>query len=305
MLSDKPDHRLFLEVQEQLGLPSPALVEKDWHVVRALSAIHNVGTDCLSLVFGGGTSLGRAYNLLERMSEDIDLRIAGELSNGGLKRLRHQVSERLEAAGFDVEGHVKVQHKGTYVRYDLPYDTNHPGQGVLRPEIKIELAAFPMLRAPEIRPVCSFVAEATGARPEIDGLACVSVGETAADKFVALTRRGGEILSRLKPFDPTLVRHIYDQSRARPACDLGDTADLAREIMTRDAAERAEDYVAYAADPLAETLRTVEAMASDKTFIDSYGRLMMEMVYGERPGFEEAFGAVREITNRLTADSGG
>lgn len=302
-MSGRPDHQTFLEVQAELGLPSTTLVEKDWHVVRALAAIHDVTTDGLSLVFGGGTSLGRAYGLLERMSEDIDLRIAGALSNGGLRRLRHLVSERLEAAGFVTDGHVKVLHKGEYIRYDLPYDTKHPGTGVLRPEIKIELAAFPMLRAPVTRSVCSFVAEATHADPEIEGLACVSVGETAADKFVALTRRGGEILSGLKPFDPTLVRHIYDQSRTRPACDLADTASLAREIMIRDAAERAEGYAAYAADPLGETLRIVGLMATDKDFIDSYDRLMAEMVYGERPGFEEAFGAIQEMANGLTIEA--
>jgi hypothetical protein len=37
-LSDKPILEELLEVQEHF-LPGPALVEKDWHVVRALAAI--------------------------------------------------------------------------------------------------------------------------------------------------------------------------------------------------------------------------------------------------------------------------
>jgi hypothetical protein len=38
-LNDKPTLRDLLEVQQVFGLPSPALVEKDWYVVRALAAI--------------------------------------------------------------------------------------------------------------------------------------------------------------------------------------------------------------------------------------------------------------------------
>ena len=59
----KPDQRTLLEVQEYFGLPSPALVEKDWFVVRALAAIHDLKVDGLTLAFGGGTALGRAYRL--------------------------------------------------------------------------------------------------------------------------------------------------------------------------------------------------------------------------------------------------
>jgi len=38
-LSDRPTLEELLEVQEHFGLPGPALVEKDWYVVKALVAI--------------------------------------------------------------------------------------------------------------------------------------------------------------------------------------------------------------------------------------------------------------------------
>ena len=52
--------RDLLEVQAYFGLPSPALVEKDFHVVKALAAIAAVNTAPLGLVFGGGTALARS-----------------------------------------------------------------------------------------------------------------------------------------------------------------------------------------------------------------------------------------------------
>ena len=58
----------LLEVQAYFGLPSPALVEKDYHVVRALRAITATNTGPFQLVFGGGTALSRAHRLLRRMS---------------------------------------------------------------------------------------------------------------------------------------------------------------------------------------------------------------------------------------------
>ena len=64
------DERLreLLEVQAYFGLPSPALVEKDLYVVKALAAIAAIKTEPLRLVFSGGTALSRAHRLVRRMS---------------------------------------------------------------------------------------------------------------------------------------------------------------------------------------------------------------------------------------------
>ena len=84
------------------GLPSPALVEKDYYVVKALAAIAAIDTTPLRLVFGGGTALSRAHRLVRRMSEDIDLRIVGDRppGRGALRRLRDAITQALLSAGF-------------------------------------------------------------------------------------------------------------------------------------------------------------------------------------------------------------
>ena len=74
-MTDKPTFQELLEVQYFYDLPSPALVEKDWYLVKALAAITLIDTAPFKLVFGGGTALGRAHRLIQRMSEDIDLKI--------------------------------------------------------------------------------------------------------------------------------------------------------------------------------------------------------------------------------------
>ena len=301
-LNGKPERQTLLEVQDYFDLPSPALVEKDWHVVQALAAIHDAASDGLTLAFGGGTALARAYGLLQRMSEDIDLRVISEAkpARPALKRLRRQVSDRLRAIGFTVDDeHIKVQHSDAYVRYDLPYDSIMRGEGVLRPEIKIEISAFPTRRPLTDRAVTSFVAEANKAEAEIPNIACVNLVEIAAEKFVALTRRSGAAFAGIEALDPTLPRHVYDLSRLDGHYDAEDAARLALETMKDDAATRGGDFPAYQADPLAETLRAVEAITGDRAFAVNYSSLMDAMVYGERPAFVDAMAVVRGLADRV------
>src|ERR1700722_19249504 len=151
-LNDKPTLQQLLEIQEHFGLPSTALVEKDWHVVKALAAIMTVDTKPFRLILGGGTALGRAYGLIKRMSEDIDLRIVGvdRPSRGQLRKLRKSITEALLKAGFEFDPekpeHRKTMYEGRYTIYLIPYKATAEGTGALRPEIMIETAVFPLRR---------------------------------------------------------------------------------------------------------------------------------------------------------------
>ena len=150
-MSDKPTLEELLEVQEYFGLPSPALVEKDWHVVRALAAIAAVNPGEFRLVFGGGTALSRAYKLTKRMSEDVDLKIVCKTppSRGALRKLRTDITNALLAAGFafdpDDETCRVSMYKGQYTKYMLPYEPLAHGQG-LRPHVQIETSVWPLRR---------------------------------------------------------------------------------------------------------------------------------------------------------------
>jgi predicted nucleotidyltransferase component of viral defense system len=50
----------------------PALVEKDYWIMHCLYGLQWLG---LSFELKGGTSLSKGYGLIERFSEDIDIRI--------------------------------------------------------------------------------------------------------------------------------------------------------------------------------------------------------------------------------------
>jgi predicted nucleotidyltransferase component of viral defense system len=305
-LNDRPTLQEILEVQQHFGLPAPSLVEKDWHVVRALAAIAAADTSPFKLVFGGGTALSRAHGLIRRMSEDIDLRVvsAGKPSRRALRTLRETVTKALQDAGFAFDpanpAHRKTMYEGNYTIYRLPYAPAAPGKGVLRPEIQIETAVFPLRRAAVVCAVSSFVAEAYGRGAELATIECTSIPETAAEKLVALTRRAGAELTGLrKTRDPTLVRHVYDLHIIREHYDTADVAALAAEIMLADAELRGDKFPAYQNDPLGETLKAIEGISADAGYAASYAVFQRDMVYGDAPDFATAVGVLKAIAEHL------
>jgi hypothetical protein len=191
-------------------------------------------------------------------------------------------------------------YEGRYSIYHLPYEPVAKGTGALRPEIQIETAVFPLRRDAVQRSVSSFVAEGYSKPPEIPSIDCASILETVADKLVGLTRRAGAELAGLrKERDTTLVRHIHDLHAVRGKYEPAEVAKLAREIMTDEAARRADDFPAYKADPLAETLKAIDGIAASADYATDYGTFRRDMVYGGGVDFAVAIGTLKELGEHL------
>src|ERR1035437_569814 len=287
-LSDNPSLQDLLEVQKRFGLPSPALVEKDWYIVKALAAIVSVDAAPFRLVFSGGTALSRAHRLIRRMSEDIDLKIVSAVppTRSELRHLREIVTQALLKVGFEFDPeNPRYRESGNgsrYTLYRLPYAAVVAGEGTLRPEIQIETAVWPLRRPAVQRPVISFIAEALKSTPEVAAIPCIALPEAAAEKFVALTRRAGaELADAGGPRDQTLVRHVYDLHMIKAHFDLTEVALLALEIMVADAAAYGHQFPAYRENPVAETLRAVTGLVASPGFADRYEAFQQNMVYGE------------------------
>ena len=159
---------------------------------------------------------------------------------------------------------------------------------------------WPMRRPAVNLPVRSFNAEAYDQQPEVSGIACASVVESAAEKLVALTRRAGAELAGLRKHrDSTLVRHIYDLHEIKGRYESADIAALAQEVMIDDAATRGQGYPAYQKDPLAETIKTIGKIASDEYFSSSYAGFTRDMVYGAAPDFATAMATLEDLAAEL------
>lgn len=79
-IPDSTKRNAYIQIAEQAGMSAFA-VEKDWWVSRTLEIIFKMDI-AKHLVFKGGTSLSKAWKLINRFSEDIDLAIDKEFFEG-------------------------------------------------------------------------------------------------------------------------------------------------------------------------------------------------------------------------------
>lgn len=94
-VAEKTD--IYRQISNKTGIPVFA-VEKDWWVVQALSVVFDMEAGH-HLIFKGGTSLSKAWKLIERFSEDIDLAIDREFF--GCRSLREPFTHQLLASLVD------------------------------------------------------------------------------------------------------------------------------------------------------------------------------------------------------------
>lgn len=297
----------MLEVQEFLNLPDVSLVEKDFHMVRALAALASIHVEGVSLAFGGGTALCRAHGLIRRMSEDIDLKIdrPGGVTKGERKAFRKVVADRLQESGFEFDPddlkQCPVHDDYRMLVFNLPYPTLMPAVSSLRSQIKIELSSWPIFRETVSLPVRSFVAEAHGRPPEVESIRCISVPESAAEKFVALTRRVAEHRSMKAEFDSTLVRHVHDLHRLTASIPLAEFAALTVEVMATEREGYGKRFPAYFSDPMATSLSAIDALRSDPAYRRCYEDFQRQMVYGTSVDWDDGLATLAALASASVA----
>ena len=70
-----PAVNILEDIAQELGIDDPSLVEKDFFTVKALSICATMKSALFLLVFAGGTCLSKTHKAVERMSEDVDIKI--------------------------------------------------------------------------------------------------------------------------------------------------------------------------------------------------------------------------------------
>ena len=298
------------EVQEEQNLPHLALVEKDFFVVQVLRIL-NQFTQPESrpmLVFGGGTALCRAHRLIERMSEDIDLKMISEPALTGVERtgFRENVIARLLEAGFEfsTDTNVRVMDSGRTFVINLPYASKAPEVGSLRAEIKIEVSSWPRYGESVKLPIQSFMQQAIGGNPEIESFPCAPVFETAAEKFVALTRRIGEERAAGPIRDATILRHAHDFHRVHGNHEIEKTIEVIKIIIESDRNTRGNRFPAYREDPYREIFNSLDVLRNEDEYKSAYNIFQRDMVYGELASFEDCMNTLceyRKILERVRA----
>lgn len=230
-LSEKDKLNIFNQVSEKTGLPSSA-VEKDWWVTLSLNIIFSLSYS-KHIVFKGGTSLSKAWNLIERFSEDIDLVIdrkhlgfEGELSKTQVKKLRKascsfignefykDINEALIKLGVQDYELVVQETKDTDTDplvIELRYKSLTETSDYLRPRVLIEVGARSLMEPVKNRPIISMVSkeykELPFAETEIT-IPVVSPKRTFLEKIFLLHEEFQKDTKLIRV--ERMSRHLYD-----------------------------------------------------------------------------------------------
>ena len=291
-------------------------IEKDYWVtwvLRNLADSEWAG----QVVFKGGTSLSKAYRLVERFSEDVDLaliRPAGA-TPAALKRLLGQVhhaaaGELPEVPGL---GSKRGKNRLVYHRYPQLFTAAIP---VATEYLLLEITAFGRPN-PHVRlPLISYVGEqllATGYAATVAdyGLAefefnVLSLERTFAEKILALVR--ASYADNPAAAAGRKVRHLYDLhhliARAEVAAALQGPAffELLAAVQADDATAGVEGPTRdWKTKPLGASWVFVDDAANVAQLRRAYEQDLPGLLHGSAPAFADVQRTMQQIAAQLQA----
>lgn len=170
--------KILLDAGEKMNLPAYA-IEKDWWVVQTLALIFDLEVG-QHMVFKGGTSLSKAWGLIDRFSEDIDLAVdrqfygfEGNLAKKQRTSLRKkansyisqtlypELNRRFMAKGLEVK--LELEEITTSDQDPIIIQVNYPNviesPGYLKPRVQIELGCRSLIEPFSVRYISSILDE--------------------------------------------------------------------------------------------------------------------------------------------------
>ncbi len=298
-------------VEGVTGIPM-AHVEKDFWVTEVLRGVARCSASTgVSAVFKGGTSLSKAFGLIQRFSEDVDIIVIvpGQSTGGDNRMLKQFVSAAEKSTGLDSELDTRTATKGVKRTVTLAYPTDS-APSPLRSGVLLELGTRGGAMPTSQRHVTSLLVE-HGPRAGID-LDFVEA-EPVATHVLAPVRTLVEKLMIVHHAASTgdaveqqrLARHYYDIWCLLTDHDtVGALAEspadvLAREVSTFTGAAGLDGTTrppnGFAASPAFELTATRSAR-------DAFESVVLDQLVwprAPRPSFEDCLRVVRLYADYL------
>lgn len=311
---------------------SQSAVEKDWWVTAILKVLFSL-PPAKYMFFKGGTSLSKAWNLIDRFSEDIDIALYRDFylnelgkncakteTNNQVKNLRianrdyilGEFAETLKAKLIEVGLNgctvVPITSKmdGSPIDHDkdpaileIHYPTILSADSYVRPIVKIETSALSMREPFEVKRISSLVGEFF---PQLDDetfadIPTISPTRTFLEKAFLLN----EEYQRRNPRTRRMSRHLYDLERlmdtqfAKAALE---DMSLYREII----AHRQRFYHVGGVDYELNNPTTIAFCPTgellEKMRID-YEEMKTSMIYGEKLPFDSLISRLGQLQERF------
>ncbi len=195
-------------------------IEKDYWVSYILKAISQSDYKDVA-IFKGGTSLSKAYKLIERFSEDIDLAvITHDLTSNQIKTLIRKIEKAILDGNFEEIEIAHITSKGSEFRKTVHrYPKLHQGDfGHANENIILEINSFAKPHPYNLMEISSYVGEFLHQRAplmvsefamEPFFIHVLDFRRTLCEKLSAIARASYESDAQLLALKAK-IRHLYD-----------------------------------------------------------------------------------------------
>ena len=290
---------LFQQTADLYGISLPALVEKDYYVVDLLKSIHDINLESYDLIFTGGTCLTKAHINTNRLSEDIDFKIAANesilnSSRAQRKKIKKNIYEQIKdkinsLSNFEIINKFARNEYGLQL-FEIRYPSQFSIPDFIRPYIKLELFESIQFKKGINCSVKSLVNKASNSDPEINKINCSPITVIAAEKLVALLRRtAAEIRGIDQHPDTTLVRHAYDLHVIFKQLDIkGQVLNIVPQIIKNDIEQFGNKDLYFKDSPITEMKTALKYIIENNTFANRYNMFLNPLVYDiDPPSWDE------------------
>ena len=316
-LSVEDKRTVFSTTGERVGLPAYA-VEKDWWVVQTLRTIFKMEVG-QHLLFKGGTSLSKAWGLINRFSEDIDLALnrkylkfdSGLISKSQVSKLRTksydyitkefkpELEHALHEAGYDALtfdyedlGYGDQDPVSLLVQY--PAIIEHPDY--IKPRVKVEIGSRSLKDPFTDRSFRSIISEEFSDRSYSDDditIPCINPERTYLEKMFLLHEEFQKPKDRIRV--DRLSRHLYDlhQISNSEYRDKAHDSKLISDIIAhreRFNGLKGVDYKSH----FPPNLNPIPPEKHIDAWKADYKKMQDEMIPEDSPTFEDLIHKIRE-----------
>lgn len=320
-----PDERkivAYTQIAENTGMAAHA-VEKDWWVVQVLATIFEMQSG-QHLVFKGGTSLSKAWGLINRFSEDVDLAIDrsflgfdGELKKKEITALRKkanqyitqtfypELKQRMADKGFDnvhwdILNSTESDQDPKIIMMHYPNVIESPGY--LQPRVQIEIGCRSLREPFKLQAISALLDEQY---PETDfampsfQVPTVVPERTFLEKIFLLHEEFSKPNQLIRV--DRLSRHLYDvyQLSKTGIADnaLADTQLYETIVNHRHQFTRVSQVDYNQHQP--QSINPIPPDGIIKEWEADYNTMLTEMIYGNAPSFKEIMEQLIELRAKI------
>lgn len=320
---------MLQQTEETLSGINQSAIEKDWWVTVVLHALFQCSC-APALIFKGGTSLSKGFNLIERFSEDIDLAIhrsffgIDKTSKSQREKLRKlsrsfihedlskQLDKQLQCmgiAGYQIEN---VTYQQSWEGKLIPIDSDKDPTVILlhynsivddtidyiSPRVKIEISCLSMDEPTEECNIQSMISEHFPDEDKVTSIIrTVLPTRTFLEKIFLLA----EEFQKEHPRYVRMSRHLYDLERIMDTA-YGKEALANRQLYDAVVEHRRTFYALKYVNYDKHSPSTISFVPRSELIPDwnkDYDNMRKHFFYGSTLSFDKLLERIAELQNRI------